>query len=84
MKPRPFEEKLDSYHREGSMVLDSARNIGVLKDLTKYGATFMPLDLNMEQKEKASWRLLRQRHLQEQQQEETPQHLHLQSGGSGQ
>ena len=35
------------------MVLDSAKNIGVLKDLTKYGATFMPLDLNMEQKEKA-------------------------------
>ena len=53
MKPRPFDEKLDSFHREGSMVLDSARNIGVLKDLTKYGATFMPLDLNMEQKEKA-------------------------------
>lgn len=36
------------------MVLDSARNIGVLKDLTKYGATFMPLDLNMEQKERLS------------------------------
>ena len=53
MKPRPFDEKLKSFHREGSMVLDSARNIGVLKDLTKYGATFMPLDLNMEQKEKA-------------------------------
>lgn len=53
MKPRPFDEKLDSFHREGSMVLDSARNVGVLKDLTKYGATFMPLDLNMEQKEKA-------------------------------
>lgn len=53
MKPRLFDEKLDSFHREGSMVLDSARNIGVLKDLTKYGATFMPLDLNMEQKEKA-------------------------------
>ena len=53
MKPRPFDEKLDSFHREGSMVLDSAGNIGVLKDLTKYGATFMPLDLNMEQKEKA-------------------------------
>ncbi len=53
MKPRPFDEKLDSFHREGSMVLDSAKNIGVLKDLTKYGATFMPLDLNMEQKEKA-------------------------------
>ena len=53
MKPRPFDEKLESFHREGSMVLDSARNIGVLKDLTRYGATFMPLDLNMEQKEKA-------------------------------
>ena len=53
MKPRPFDEKLESFHREGSMVLDSARNIGVLKDLTKYGATFMPLNLNMEQKEKA-------------------------------
>ena len=53
MKPRPFDEKLVSFHREGSMVLDSAGNIGVLKDLTKYGATFMPLDLNMEQKEKA-------------------------------
>ena len=53
MKPSPFDEKLESFHREGSMVLDSARNIGVLKDLTKYGATFMPLDLNMEQKEKA-------------------------------
>ena len=52
MNPRPFDEKLESFHREGSMVLDSARNIGVLKDLTKYGATFMPLDLNMEQKEK--------------------------------
>ena len=53
MKPRPFDEKLESFHREGSMVLDSARNVGVLEDLTKYGATFMPLDLNMEQKEKA-------------------------------
>ena len=53
MKPRPFDEKRESFLREGSMVLDSAGNIGVLKDLTKYGATFMPLDLNMEQKEKA-------------------------------
>ena len=53
MKPRPFDEKQESFYREGSMVLDSAGNIGVLKDLTKYGATFMPLDLNMEQKEKA-------------------------------
>ena len=54
MKPRPFDEKIESFHREGSMVFNSSRNIGVLKDLTKYGATFMPLDLNMEQKEKAT------------------------------
>ena len=54
MKPRPFDEKIESFHREGSIVFDSARNIGVLKDLTKYGATFRPLDLNVEQKEKAT------------------------------
>ena len=54
MKPRPFDEKIEAFHREGSMVFDSSRNIGVLKDLTKYGATFMPLDLNMEQKGKAT------------------------------
>lgn len=54
MKPRPFDEKIESFHREGSMVFDAARNIGVLKDLTKYGATFVPLDLNIEQKEKAT------------------------------
>lgn len=54
IKPRPFDEKIENFHREGSMVFDSARNIGVLKDLTKYGAIFMPLDLNMEQKEKAT------------------------------
>ena len=54
MKPRPFDEKIEAFHRDGSMVFDSSRNIGVLKDLTKYGATFMPLDLNMEQKEKVT------------------------------
>ena len=54
MKPRPFDKAIESFHREGSMVFDANRNIGVLKDLTKYGATFMPLDLNNEQKEKAA------------------------------
>lgn len=54
MKLRPFDEKIESFHREGSIVFDSARNIGVLKDLTKYVATFMPLDLNIEQKERAT------------------------------
>ena len=54
MKPRPFDGKIEDFHRNGSMVFDTNRNIGVLKDLTKYGATFMPLDLNNEQREKAA------------------------------
>ena len=35
------------------MVLDASRNLGYLKDLTPYGATFQPLDLRGYQKEKA-------------------------------
>ena len=54
MKPRPFDGKVEDFHRNGSMVFDINRNIGVLKDLTKYGATFIPLDLNNEQREKAA------------------------------
>ena len=54
MKPRPFDGKIEDFHRNGSIVFDTNRNIGVLKDLTKYGATFMPLDLNSEQREKAA------------------------------
>ena len=54
MKPLPFDGKIEDFHRNGSMVFDTNRNIGVLKDLTKYGATFMPLDLNNEQREKAA------------------------------
>ena len=40
--------------REGSLVADRGRhNIGYLKDITPYGATFQPLDLKGYQKEKA-------------------------------
>jgi len=53
MLPRPFDRKVEPHHREGSMVTDANRNIGVLKDLTAYGATFVPLDLQGYQKEKA-------------------------------
>lgn len=44
--------------REGSLVADSGRrNIGYLKDITPYGATFQPLGLTGYQKEKALlWR----------------------------
>ncbi len=53
LSPRPFNGLLEPHHRDGSMVLDASRNIGYLKDLTPYGATFQPLDLNGYQKEKA-------------------------------
>ncbi len=56
MKPRPFDGLLEPHHREGSFVkvnIAGARyQIGYLKDVTRYGATFHPLDLGKEQREK--------------------------------
>ena len=53
LSPRPFNGLLEPHYRDGSMVLDASRNLGYLKDLTPYGATFQPLDLTGYQKEKA-------------------------------
>ena len=53
LSPRPFNGLLEPHHRDGSMVMDASRNLGYLKDLTPYGATFQPLDLTGYQKEKA-------------------------------
>lgn len=53
LSPCPFDGLLEPHHRDGSMVLDASRNLGYLKDLTPYGATFQPLDLTGYQKEKA-------------------------------
>ncbi len=56
MKPRPFDGLLEPHHREGSLVkvdADGARyQIGYLKDVTQYGATFHPLDLDKAQQAK--------------------------------
>ena len=56
MKPRPFKELLEPHHREGSFVkvntAGARYQIGYLKDVTHYGATFHPLDLGKEQREK--------------------------------
>ena len=56
MKPRPFDGLLEPHHREGSLVkvdTDDARyQVGYLKDVTRYGATFHPLGLGKEQREK--------------------------------
>ena len=53
LSPRPFNGMLEPHYRDGSMVLDASRNLGYLKDITPYGATFQPLDLTGYQKEKA-------------------------------
>ena len=53
LSPRPFNGLLEPHHRDGSMVMDASRNLGYLKDITPYGATFQPLDLTGYQKEKA-------------------------------
>ena len=53
LSPRPFNGLLEPHHRDGSMVLDASRNLGYLKDITLYGATFQPLGLTGYQKEKA-------------------------------
>lgn len=52
-QPRPFDRKIEPHHRDGSIVHDQNFNIGVLKDVNRYGATFVPLDLQGYQREKA-------------------------------
>ena len=56
MQPRPFAGLLEPHHREGSFVKvdtnDARYQVGYLKDITRYGATFHPLDLGKEQREK--------------------------------
>ena len=53
LSPRPYDGGLEPHHREGSMVADAEGNMGYLRDLMPYGATFQPLDLRGYQKEKA-------------------------------
>ena len=54
LSPRPYHRTPEMHLREGSLVADSGRrNIGYLKDITPYGATFQPLGLTGYQKEKS-------------------------------
>jgi hypothetical protein len=53
MLPRNFSQAIAAHHRDGSLVLDSNAQVGYLKDVTRYGATFHPLDLPTIQAEKA-------------------------------
>ena len=57
MQPRPFTGIMEPHLKEGSLVrvntVGIRFQIGYLKDITPYGATFHPLDLQGLQKEKA-------------------------------
>lgn len=57
MQPHPYSKPLETSMREGTLVweptIGTRYRIGVLKDVTRYGATFQPLDLDDRQKEKA-------------------------------
>ena len=57
MKPRPYNRLLLPHLKEGSLVWEHTGGIrfqvGVLKDVTRYGATFQPLDMEGMQAQKA-------------------------------
>lgn len=54
LSPRAYHRTPEMHLREGSLVANRGRhNIGYLKDITPYGATFQPLNLKGYQKEKA-------------------------------
>ena len=57
MAPRPFKGIMEPHLKEGSLVWEYTGGvrfqIGVLKDVTKYGATFQPLDMEGMQAQKA-------------------------------
>ena len=52
MKPRPLMAKLEPHHKEGMLVADG-NQVGYLKGVTRYGATFHPLELDKAQQDKA-------------------------------
>ena len=57
LAPRALTQKLQPHYKEGTLVdeysLEYGNQIGVLKNLTSYGAVFSPLDLPLLLKEKA-------------------------------
>lgn len=50
---RPFSLPLEPHHREGSLVQERNAQVGYLRDITRYGAVFHPLELSALQTEKA-------------------------------
>lgn len=53
MEPRDWTQALENFYKDGSLVREDSGQIGYLKDIHTYGATFYPLALNPVQKAKA-------------------------------
>ena len=53
LSPHAYHRTPEMHLREGSLVASRTRDIGYLKDITPYGATFQPLGLTGYRKEKA-------------------------------
>jgi len=49
LTPRPFEGERQPFYRDGTIVLDKDGNLGHLRDVSDYGATFHPLEVNASQ-----------------------------------
>ena len=49
LTPRPFEGDMLSFYRDGTIVLDKDGNLGHLRDVSDYGATFHPLEVSASQ-----------------------------------
>ncbi len=52
MSPRKFSEDVQSFHKNGSMVVDNGQ-VGFLSDVSKNGATFTPMRMKPEQAQRA-------------------------------
>ena len=49
LTPRPFDGDMQPFYRDGTIVLDKDGNLGHLRGVSEYGATFHPLELNASQ-----------------------------------
>ena len=52
LSPRPFNEDIQFFHNNGSMVVQDGM-VGILSEVRKTGATFNPMDLKPEQTQRA-------------------------------
>lgn len=49
LTPRPYDGERMPFYRDGTIVLDKGGNLGHLRGVSEYGATFHPLELNAVQ-----------------------------------